>query len=122
MRIVKKAVGKQPEVVDLNKEEAVSIFDSGMDKKKLYKSLYILDKYQRYKDDKTFNTSLIFPHTNIVNFYNDVYIMKKGMFGIKSLKRKEIDCILKLFKFDTSSIKKEKENKIKEENLEENND
>ncbi len=109
MRIIKKAIGKEPEILELEKTEVYSIFDSGMDRRKLYKSLYIVDRYQRDKSERNFNTSLIFPHTNIVNYYNDIYIIKKGLFRFKDIKRKEIEYILKLFKFDSSSIKTKKE-------------
>ena len=111
MRIIKKAIGKEPEILELEKTEVYSIFDSGLDRRKICKSLYIVDRYQRNKTEQNFNTSLIFPHTNIVNYYNDVYIIKKGLFRFKTLKNKDIALVLRLLKYDPSSIKKGKLNR-----------
>lgn len=99
MKIIKKRVGYYPEVLDLDKEEIASIFNSGMDKNKIVNNVYLISKYQSEKNDKTFNTSVIYPHTSIVHYYNDIYIIKKGIFGFRDLSQVEIDDILKLMKY-----------------------
>lgn len=105
MKMIKKVRGKAPEVLDIPKSEVDAIFYSGMDRKKIYKCYCLVDKYQIIKNEKTFNTSIIFPHTNIETYYNDVYIIKKGLFGVKGIKDKEIEALLKLFKYDNASVK-----------------
>ncbi len=99
MKIIKKRIGYYPEVLDLDKEEIASIFNSGMDNNKIVNNVYLISKYQSEKNEKTFNTSVIYPHTSIVHYYNDIYIIKKGIFGFRDLSQVEIDDILKLMKY-----------------------
>jgi len=106
MRMIKKVRGKDPEVLDLPKDEVFALFYSGMDRKKIYKCYCLVDKFQIVKSEKTFNTSIIFPHTNIENYYNDVYIIKKGLFGVKDIKDKELNELLRLFKYEKKEEKK----------------
>ena len=114
MKIIKKIQNHHPEVLDLEKEEIFSIYDSGMEVKKLYKSFYLIERYQNDKNEKTFNTSVVFPHMNITKFYNDVYIIKKGLFGFKDIKDEEIDYLLKLFQYDKDSVKEKNKPVIEE--------
>lgn len=106
MKILKKIRGKDPELVELDKDDVLSIFYSGMDRKKIFRRYYLVDKYQLEKNEKTFNTRVIFPHTNMAEYYNDVYIIKKGIVGVKTINDKEFTKLIRLFKYDYISVKK----------------
>ena len=132
MKIIRKRTGYLPEILDLDKEKIQEIFDSGMDKTKIANSIYLISKYPLEKNEKTYNTSVIFPHTNIVQYYNDVYIIKKTV-RFRDLPQVEIDDLLKLFKYpdnvkdpnDKNKPKKVEEIKddlVEEEPKEENNE
>ena len=111
MKIVKKVRGKHPELVEMEKDDVISIFDSGMDRRKLFKSYYLVDKYQIEKTEKTFNTSILFPHTTMVHYHNDVYIIKKGLFGIKSITEDEFNELKKLFRYDFDRVREDRNRK-----------
>ena len=113
MRIIKKAIGKEPEILELEKTEVYSIFDSGLDRRKICKSLYIVDRYQRNKTEQNFNTSLIKSMDFLFNNCNSLesidlskfnttltYSMHKMFSGCNSLRR------LDLSNFNTSSVRK----------------
>lgn len=120
MKIIRKRTGYLPEILDLDRDKIQEIFDSGMDKTKLANSIYLISKYPTEKSEKTFNTSIIFPHTNIVQYYNDIYIIKKTM-RFRDLPQVEIDDLLKLFKYpdNLKDPLEKKEAKKKEEIIEE---
>ena len=99
MKIIKKRIGYYPEVLDLDKDKIDEIFNSGMDKTNIVGNVYLISRYQLDKNEKTFNTSVIFPHTNIVHYYNDIYIIKKGLLGYRSLMEAEIEDLLGLLKY-----------------------
>ena len=42
MKIIKKRIGYYPEILDLDKEEISSIFNSGMDKTKIVNNVYLI--------------------------------------------------------------------------------
>ncbi len=108
MRIIRKLKGRHPEAVELDKEEVKAIFDSGNDRMKLFKSFYIISKYNKERTEKTLNTSVIIPHLNITHFYGDVFIIKKGLFGVKTIKESEITYLVALFTYDNDSIKEKR--------------
>ena len=103
------------------RNKIAELFDSGMDKVKIYGSEYLISKYQAEKTEKTFNVSIIFPHTNIVHYHNDVYVVKKGILGFKDLSDNEIEMILNLFRYDSDRAKDPSEKKKKNESSKEEN-
>ena len=109
MKIIKKVAGYHPEVVDLSREEVSGIFNSGMDKQPFFNSLFIVSRYlKQEKTEKTFNTSILFPHMNITHYHNDIYVIKKRI-RFMSLNDAEIEDVMKLFKYDTEKAKDPKE-------------
>ena len=108
MKIIRKLRGHHPEAIELDKEEVKAIYDSGNDRMKLFKSFYIISKYNRERTEKTLNTSVIIPHLNITHFYGDVYIIKKGLFGVKGIKDSELTYLIALFTYDSDSIKEKR--------------
>lgn len=91
----------------------MEIFNSGMEKVKLYKSLFVVSKYQADKNEKTFNASIIFPHTNMRHYHNDIYIIKRCILGFRSIDDGEIEDIMKLIRYDKERSKKYEEKKNK---------
>ena len=96
MIVLKKDRGKIAEIKNITRKEINIMKVDGYDFVPCFDNIYAFVSYKETFEDENFNCQLRTPLGGKVFCFGDFYIVKKGIFGVKNLKKEEIEKILSL--------------------------